>query len=294
MVLCPIMIKPRSNNRHLLLQYKGTTLAELKELASIHSKAGHQMQQTISDRRITRDPDKNPGDFSEHYAPVTLGLIRKEVYYRERFGGTTVSEKYPEIFTVKGPKSPQEIKKQDKKLLKQYDKYLETKDLDGPKFYQNGSYKDITRVTLSNGLTMREEKFCLAYIATADPIEAWIKSGYDHSYPNYDVHARMWVRQPKIQERINELMEEAKEKMRWNADTVLDRFDEIYKSSMAEQDHTNASRSMEQIAKHLGMFIDRSESRVGNLDGMKSEDIDTDISKLADVVGLKVVNGGKD
>jgi phage terminase small subunit len=254
------------------------------------------MQQTIRDRRITHDPDAgNPtSDFSEHYAPVTLGLIRKEIYYRERFGGTTVSEKYPEIFTVKGPKSPQAIKKQDKKLLKQYDKYLETKDLDGPKFYQNGSYKDITRVTLSNGLTMREEKFCLAYIATADPIEAWIKSGYDHSYPNYDVHARMWVRQPKIQERINELMEEAKEKMRWSADKVLDRFDEIYKSSMAEQDHTNASRSMEQIAKHLGMFIDRSESRVGNLDGMKTEDIDTDISKLADVVGLKVVNGGKD
>lgn len=287
--------QPRQS-RHLLLQFKGTTLAELKELASIHSKAGHQMQQTIRDRRITHDPDSgNPtGDFSEHYAPATLGLIRKEIYYRERFGGTTVSEKYPEIFTVKGPKSPQAIKKQDKKLLKQYDKYLETKDLDGPKFYQNGSYKDITRVTLSNGLTMREEKFCLAYIATADPIEAWIKSGYDHSYPNYDVHARMWVRQPKIQERINELMEEAKEKMRWSADKVLDRFDEIYKSSMAEQDHTNASRSMEQIAKHLGMFIDRSESRVGNLDGMKTEDIDTDISKLADVVGLKVVNGGKD
>jgi len=287
--------QPR-HSRHLLLQFKGTTLAELKELASIHSKAGHQMQQTIRDRRITHDPDSgNPtGDFSEHYAPATLGLIRKEIYYRERFGGTTVSEKYPEIFTVKGPKSPQAIKKQDKKLLKQYDKYLETKDLDGPKFYQNGSYKDITRVTLSNGLTMREEKFCLAYIATADPIEAWIKSGYDHSYPNYDVHARMWVRQPKIQERINELMEEAKEKMRWSADKVLDRFDEIYKSSMAEQDHTNASRSMEQIAKHLGMFIDRSESRVGNLDSMKTEDIDTDISKLADVVGLKVVNGGKD
>lgn len=287
--------QPRQS-RHLLLQFKGTTLAELKELASIHSKAGHQMQQTIRDRRITHDPDSgNPtGDFSEHYAPATLGLIRKEIYYRERFGGTTVSEKYPEIFTVKGPKSPQAIKKQDKKLLKQYDKYLETKDLDGPKFYQNGSYKDITRVTLSNGLTMREEKFCLAYIATADPIEAWIKSGYDHSYPNYDVHARMWVRQPKIQERINELMEEAKEKMRWSADKVLDRFDEIYKSSMAEQDHTNASRSMEQIAKHLGMFIDRSESRVGNLDSMKTEDIDTDISKLANVVGLKVVNGGKD
>jgi phage terminase small subunit len=226
---------------------------------------------------------------------LLLGLIRKEIYYREGFGGTTISEKYPDIFTVRGPKNGTELKKQDKKLLKEYDKYLETKDLkNGPDFYKNGSYRDITRVTLSNGLTMREEKFCLNYIATADPIEAWIKSGYDHSYPKYDIHAREWVRQPKIQERINELMEEAKVKMRWDADMVLDRFNEIYKSSMAEQDHTNASRSMEQIAKHLGMFVDRTEQRIGSLDSLKSEDIDTDISKLAGVVGLKVVNGGKD
>ena len=282
--------KPRD---HLLLQYKGSTLAELKELASIHSKAGHQMQQTIRDRRITHDPDtKNPSDFSEHYAPATLGLIRKEIYYRERFGGTTISEKYPDIFTIKGPKNRATLTKQDNKLLTKYDNYLELKK--GPRFNQDGSYKDVTRVTLSNGLTMREEKFCRCYIATADPVEAWIKSGYDHSYPKYDIHAREKIRHPLIEERIKELMDEAKEKMRWDADTVLDRFNEIYKSSMAEQDHTNASRSMEQIAKHLGMFVDRSESRVGSLDGMKSEDLDTDISKLADVVGLKVVNGGKD
>jgi phage terminase small subunit len=268
---------------------QGATLGELKELAAIHDKAGHAVQQARF------DPDKNTSDFSEYYAPATLGLIRKEIYYREGFGGTTISEKYPDIFTVRGPKNGTELKKQDKKLLKEYDKYLETKDLkNGPDFYKNGSYRDITRVTLSNGLTMREEKFCLNYIATADPIEAWIKSGYDHSYPKYDIHAREWVRQPKIQERINELMEEAKVKMRWDADMVLDRFNEIYKSSMAEQDHTNASRSMEQIAKHLGMFVDRTEQRIGSLDSLKSEDIDTDISKLAGVVGLKVVNGGKD
>mgnify|MGYP002640482868 CR=1 FL=1 len=280
---------PREKRRHLLLQYKGATLGELKELAAIHDKAGHAVQQARF------DPDKNTSDFSEYYAPATLGLIRKEIYYREGFGGTTISEKYPDIFTVRGPKNGIELKKQDKKLLKEYDKYLETKDLkNGPDFYKNGSYRDITRVTLSNGLTMREEKFCLNYIATADPIEAWIKSGYDHSYPKYDIHAREWVRQPKIQERINELMEEAKVKMRWDADMVLDRFNEIYKSSMAEQDHTNASRSMEQIAKHLGMFVDRTEQRIGSLDSLKSEDIDTDISKLAGVVGLKVVNGGKD
>ena len=101
--------KPRD---HLLLQYKGSTLAELKELASIHSKAGHQMQQTI------HDPDtRNPSDFSEHYAPATLGLIRKEIYYREGFGGTTISKKHPDIFTIKGPKNGETLTKQDNKLL---------------------------------------------------------------------------------------------------------------------------------------------------------------------------------
>jgi len=41
------------------------------------------------------------------------------------------------------------------------------------------------------------------------------------------------------------------------------------------------------------MYVERSEQRIGSLDGMKTEDVDKDISKLANVVGLKVVNGGK-
>ena len=81
--------------------------------------------------------------------------------------------------------------------------------------------------------------------------------------------------------------------MTWDAEKVLKRFDEIYQKALDEQDFTNATRSMENIAKHLGMYVERSEQRIGSLDGMKTEDIDKDISKLADVVGLKVVNGGK-
>ena len=95
---------PREKRRHLLLQYKGATLGELKELAAIHDKAGHAVQQARF------DPDKNTSDFSEYYAPATLGLIRKEIYYREGFGGTTISEKYPDIFTVRGPKNGTELK----------------------------------------------------------------------------------------------------------------------------------------------------------------------------------------
>jgi hypothetical protein len=118
-------------------------------------------------------------------------------------------------------------------------------------------------------------------------------SGYDISYEGWERHAVTWREIPKIKARIIELIDEAKEKMTWDAEKVLNRFDEIYQKALDEQDFTNATRSMENIAKHLGMYVERSEQRIGSLDGMKTEDIDKDISKLADVVGLKVVNGGK-
>ena len=84
--------------------------------------------------------------------------------------------------------------------------------------------------------------------------------------------------------------------MAWNADKVLDKVSSVYENAMSENDFTNANRSMETIARHLGMFVDKSEQRVklSNFSDEDSEDkIEKDIANLADVVGLKVVDGGK-
>ena len=84
--------------------------------------------------------------------------------------------------------------------------------------------------------------------------------------------------------------------MAWNADKVLEKVSSVYENAMDENDFTNANRSMETIARHLGMFVDKSEQRVklSNFSDEDSEDkIEKDIANLADVVGLKVVDGGK-
>ena len=84
--------------------------------------------------------------------------------------------------------------------------------------------------------------------------------------------------------------------MAWNADKVLEKVSSVYENAMAENDFTNANRSMETIARHLGMFVDKSEQRVklSHFSDADSEDkIEKDIENLAEAIGLKVVDGGK-
>jgi len=289
------------NTRYLQIEFKWITTDEIRELIGYYSRIHRGVYAEIK-HGIERE-NKDIGT-----DPHLIGKLKKEYYYRMAHGGSTVAEMYPDIFTEKGPKNIKTLRKQDRRLMSKFEHYLKNKDKPKnkirskkpiltdsrkPRINKNGTYHDTTGTRLSNGLTMREEKYCIEYIATADPLEAWIRSGYDISYEGWERHAVTWREIPKIKARIIELIDEAKEKMTWDAEKVLNRFDEIYQKALDEQDFTNATRSMENIAKHLGMYVERSEQRIGSLDGMKTEDIDKDISKLANVVGLKVVNGGK-
>lgn len=65
---------------------------------------------------------------------------------------------------------------------------------------------------------------------------------------------------------------------------------QTYLRATDNNDYTNANRSMEAIAKHLGMFVDKKEIKQ-EFSGM-SDNSDEDIQKLADVIGLKVVKSG--
>lgn len=51
---------------------------------------------------------------------------------------------------------------------------------------------------------------------------------------------------------------------------------------------------MENIGKHLGMFVDVSKIEQNiTTSELLTNDTDKDIERLADVVGLKIVKGGK-
>jgi len=159
--------------------------------------------------------------------------------------------------------------------------------------------KLFTRSQLIGGLSPRQEKFCMEYMATGDILHAYKASGYALGKNDSKSRQRAWATlhtNKKIKKRLENLREEALRRMAWNADKVLEKVSSVFENAMSENDFTNANRSMETIARHLGMFIEKSEQRVklSHFSDEDSEDkMEKDIASLADAVGLTVVNGGK-
>ena len=149
------------------------------------------------------------------------------------------------------------------------------------------------------GLTIKQQKFAEAYVATNDASKALIDAGYapvvrtdtgvlDKS--KTAKRAQQYLSNPKIRAYVETIREEVIEKVAWTAEKVIDKMYQTYLRATDNDDYTNANRSMESIAKHLGMFVDKKEIKqeFSSMTGSS----DDDIQKLADVIGLKVVKSG--
>ena len=150
------------------------------------------------------------------------------------------------------------------------------------------------------GMAPRQEKFCMEYMATGDAAKAYLSAGYKAGGNNSDTTNRAYavLNKPKIKQRIDNIRQEAIKHMAWNADRVMDRLNEVYEHALGGGDYTTANRSIESVAKHLGMFIDRSENvnktTISHLESGDDDDsIDNDIKRLAEIAGFKVIEGGK-
>ena len=145
------------------------------------------------------------------------------------------------------------------------------------------------------GMAPRQEKFCMEYMATGDAVTAYRAANYKVGKDKTDTMRRAYamLNNPKIKQRIDDIRQEAIKHMAWNADKVLDRLNEIYDHSLQNGDYTNANRSVESVAKHLGMFVDRSEQKIkmGHFEsGDDPLSIEKDIENLAQIAGLKLVS----
>jgi len=149
------------------------------------------------------------------------------------------------------------------------------------------------------GLTIKQQKFAEAYIATNDASKALIDAGYapvvrtdtgELDKSKTAKRAQQYLSNPKIRAYVETLREEVVEKVSWTAEKVIDKMYQTYLRATDNDDYTNANRSMESIAKHLGMFVDKKEIKqeFSSMTGSS----DDDIQKLADVIGLKVVKSG--
>ena len=149
------------------------------------------------------------------------------------------------------------------------------------------------------GMSPKQEKFCMEYISTGDPLVAYKAAGYalgETDTINRQRAARVLATE-KIKTRIDTLRDEAIDRMAWSSDHVLNRLDEVYQHALSNGDYTNANRSIEAVAKHLGMFVDRTESKIKMSSFSNETDkeaVEKDIAKLAEIAGLKVISGGKE
>ena len=149
------------------------------------------------------------------------------------------------------------------------------------------------------GLTIKQQKFAEAYVGSNNASKALIDAGYapvvrtdtgELDKSKTAKRAQQYLSNPKIRAYVETIREEVIEKVSWTAEKVIDKMYQTYLRATDNDDYTNANRSMESIAKHLGMFVDKKEIKqeFSSMTGSS----DDDIQKLADVIGLKVVKSG--
>jgi phage terminase small subunit len=157
-------------------------------------------------------------------------------------------------------------------------------------------------------LTKKQTRFAELYIETNDPIHSLVEAGYapvktkDGRVDRTRTarRASTYLSNPKLRAYIEILREDVVEKVSWNAQKVLDKMFQTYMRATEAEDYTNANRSLENMGKHLGMFIDKKEIKQNTTttfqgtDETFTPDVEEDIKRLANISGYSVIKGGKE
>ena len=158
------------------------------------------------------------------------------------------------------------------------------------------------------GLTRKQIRFAEEYISTNDATHALLEAGYapvkksdgDLDRTRTGRRAQQYLANPKLRAYIEILRDDVVEKVSWDAQKVLDKMYQTYMRATEAEDYTNANRSLENMGKHLGMFIDKKEIKQNTTttfqgsDEAFTPDVDSDIQRLANISGYSVIKGGKE
>lgn len=88
------------------------------------------------------------------------------------------------------------------------------------------------------------------------------------------------LKRPAVIKRIEELRSELHKGIKVDAKEVADKFAELHELAKEHKDFTNANRSLENLGKHLGMFVEKTEQTVIN----KTATVEEVDKKLADLL----------
>lgn len=128
-------------------------------------------------------------------------------------------------------------------------------------------------------LTAKQEKFCEEYMIDLNATQAAIRAGYSEHTASEIGYENL--SKPQIGERIAEVKAERSARTLVNADYVIRGLLKVHERCMQEEavmafnhdskvmeetgefkfEHSGANKSLELLGKHLGLFVDKSETK---------------------------------
>ena len=106
-------------------------------------------------------------------------------------------------------------------------------------------------------LTTKQQRFCEEYLKDLNASRAILRAGYKTANPNRVGHELM--QKEGVRFALDGLMAERAEKVKVDANFVIQKILKSLERAEKKENETAVLRASELIAKHLGMFVEKSE-----------------------------------
>jgi hypothetical protein len=121
----------------------------------------------------------------------------------------------------------------------------------------------------------KDEIFCQEYVRTGSVQLAGAAAGLNPTT------AGKKLNEVNVQKRVKSLMEQTEKRARIDAETILQRFEEIAEEARDEKQYNAALKGYELCAKHLGMFTERKDVHAHiDVSNMSEEQINNELESL--------------
>lgn len=143
-----------------------------------------------------------------------------------------------------------------------------------------------------DNLSIRQQRFCEEYLVDFNGSAAVQRAGYNTKYPN------KWgselLHMPHIRMVIDHLTLQRASKSVIKPDYVINKITKTIEKAEADNNHSAVLRGCELLARHLGMFIERTEISGPNGDAIKYERVQEAADAFTSAIAGLVERAGED
>lgn len=162
-----------------------------------------------------------------------------------------------------------------------------------------GTVRKSIRVAMDNDdiqqvwdeLTDLERAFCQEYIKDFNASQAVARAGSQSGNP-HKVGSAMRAK-PHIRLMIDHLLKERADNFEVKPDYVLRKLIRTIEKTESEDNHTATLRGLELLARHLGMFVDKTEITGAGGEAIKYEKMEQDAADLTNAIARLAKRGGE-